>query len=126
MGAVVCRPVRAKLPRHASVRMRARVGVLEDVRGPAGDGPGSGHGDEQLGNGLHEAKRHEDALSVREAELSMLRRLGVDLEGKAFSSQQQGNLRVHMEKLGRHEEALNADAAKRILWSLLIVLRRGT
>ena len=27
--------------------VRARVGVLEDVRGAAGDGPGSGHGDER-------------------------------------------------------------------------------
>ena len=30
----------------------------------------------QLGNGLSEAKHHEDAASVREAELAMLRRLG--------------------------------------------------
>ena len=29
-----------------------------------------------LGNGLHEAERHADALTVREAELSMRLRLG--------------------------------------------------
>ena len=61
---------------HGVVLMRARVGVLEDVRGrPEGDLV-RGWAMTQLGNGLSLADHHEDALSVREAELSMKRRLG--------------------------------------------------
>ena len=37
---------------------------------------GSDPGDERAWGGLADAKRHEDALTVREAELSMMRRIG--------------------------------------------------
>jgi len=56
-----------------------------------------------LGNGLTGANRYEDALSVREAELSMLRRLGAS-ERSVLAVQ--GNLAVLYEELGRVEEAL--------------------
>ena len=46
---------------------------------------------------------HEDALVVKEAELSMLRRLGAS--EKAFSSVQGNNLANTYQKLGRLEEA---------------------
>ena len=42
---------------------------------------------QQLGNGLCVAGHYEDALSVKEAELAMLRRLGADEE--AYSSRRQ-------------------------------------
>ncbi|CAH0374866.1 unnamed protein product, partial [Pelagomonas calceolata] len=58
----------------------------------------------QLGNGLSVTKHQEDALSVEEAELSMLRRLGVS-EHHVLTTQ--GNIAVTYEKLGRYEEALN-------------------
>ena len=57
----------------------------------------------QLGNGLSEADHHEDALSVREAELSMERRIGAperDILGA------QSNLANTYNQLGRFEEAL--------------------
>jgi len=57
----------------------------------------------RLGNGLFDAKHHEAALSVRETELSMLRRLG-DAEERMLVTQ--GNLANTYEKLGRVEEAL--------------------
>ena len=56
----------------------------------------------QLGNGLHEVKQHEDALSVRKTELAMLRRIGVS-EGDLLCTQ--GNLANSYGKLGRLEEA---------------------
>ena len=68
------RPVRAKVPRRRA--LCARVGVLEDVLGAAGEGLGSGSAMGALGGGLSAAGHHEDALTVREAELSMARRLG--------------------------------------------------
>ena len=46
-------PVRATVPRRRGVR--ARVGVLEDVRGSAGGGPARRMAMTQLGNGLSEA-----------------------------------------------------------------------
>ena len=57
----------------------------------------------QLGNGLHDAKHHEDALSVQEAELSMKRRLGAPDESILTV---QGNLANTYEKLRRRGEAL--------------------
>ena len=42
---------------------RARVGVLEGTGRPEGEALGAG--DDELGNGLNEAGRHGDALSVR-------------------------------------------------------------
>ena len=56
----------------------------------------------ELGNGLYLACHHEDALSVREAELSMQRRLGGS-EGIIFATQT--NLANTYHELGRHEEA---------------------
>jgi tetratricopeptide (TPR) repeat protein len=58
---------------------------------------------QQLGNGLYDAGYHEDALSVREAELSILRRLGVPV-GHILVSQ--GNLAGTYYRLGRLAEAL--------------------
>jgi hypothetical protein len=57
----------------------------------------------ELGNGLHDAKHHEDELSVREAELSMRRRLGAD-EYELLVAQ--GNLACTYRSLGRLEDAL--------------------
>ena len=61
-----------------------------------------------LGLGLSEAGHHEDALSVKEAELSMLRRLGAPEEHLLFT---QSNLAATYARLGRLEEAfrLNRD-----------------
>ena len=56
-----------------------------------------------LGNGLAVADHHEDALVVREADLSMARRLG-DSAGNILVTQT--NLACTYEKLGRHEQAL--------------------
>ncbi len=57
----------------------------------------------QLGNGLFEADRYEDAAPVREAELAMKLRLGAD-EAKMLVVQ--GNLASTYGALGRHEETL--------------------
>ena len=57
----------------------------------------------QLGNGLSEADHHEDALSVREAELSMERRIGAPEEHILIT---QGNLATIYRELGLHEKAL--------------------
>ena len=57
----------------------------------------------QLGVGLHYAKHYEDALSVREAELSMLRR--IDAPEKNILDAQT-NLASTYQSLGRHEEAM--------------------
>ena len=60
----------------------------------------------QLGNGLTAGDQHEDALSVREAQLSILRRHG-GFEGPAHHMLVAlTNLAITYEKLGRHEEAL--------------------
>ena len=58
-----------------------------------------------LGNGLGAAKRHEDALSVREAELSMERRLGDSEEHNILDTQI--NLADTYRSLGRFQEALH-------------------
>ena len=57
-----------------------------------------------LGNGLFEDRHFEDALSVREAELAMKRRLGSPDEAILGV---QSNLASNYEMLGRVEEALN-------------------
>ena len=57
-----------------------------------------------LGHGLSDAGRHEDALSVKEAQLSMRRRLG-DAEYNILAVQ--GNLAVTYDRLGRHDSALH-------------------
>ena len=56
-----------------------------------------------LGNGLSDARRDEDALFVKEAELSMMRRLGAS---ECNILVVQGNLASTYEALGRREEAL--------------------
>ena len=57
---------------------------------------------QQLGNGLHDAKHHEEALSAREAHLSTIRRLGGS-EDAILDVQL--NLTISYQMLGRHEEA---------------------
>ena len=57
-----------------------------------------------LGNGLHDANHYEDALSVQEAELAMLRRLGAP---ECDILVVQGNLASTYRRLGRFEEALS-------------------
>ena len=56
-----------------------------------------------LGTGLHEIKHYEDALSVQEACLSLLRRHGA---AEFTILGMQNNLAVTYENLGRFEEAL--------------------
>ena len=57
----------------------------------------------QLGNGLSMARQHQAALSVREAELSMRRRLGLS---SAHVLATQSNLAITYHALGRLDEAL--------------------
>ena len=57
-----------------------------------------------LGNGLYEADHYEDALSVREADLSTERRVGAPEENILIV---QSNIANTYHVLGRHEEALN-------------------
>ena len=56
----------------------------------------------QLGNGLTNSHRHEDALSVKEAEFSMLVRIGAS-EEDVFAVQ--NNLAGTYQVVGRAEEA---------------------
>jgi tetratricopeptide (TPR) repeat protein len=56
-----------------------------------------------LGSGLYEADRHDEALSVREAELSMHRRLGTSGENLLAA---QNNLATSYQMVGRVEDAL--------------------
>jgi tetratricopeptide (TPR) repeat protein len=58
---------------------------------------------QQLGHGLSEANHYEDALSVQEAELSTLRRIGVPEEQMLVA---QSNLANTYQALGRLEPAL--------------------
>ena len=60
----------------------------------------------QLGNGLRNAGHNEDALSVREADLAMLRRVGVDEDDLLVA---QGNLADTYNSLGRHEDAIRIE-----------------
>jgi hypothetical protein len=57
----------------------------------------------QLGNGLHAAGHYEDALSLREDELSKLRRLGASGESLLVV---QGNIAGTYDMLGRLEDSL--------------------
>jgi tetratricopeptide (TPR) repeat protein len=59
-----------------------------------------------LGNGLSAARHHEDALSVQEAELAMLRRLGTD---EASILAVQANLAMTYGELGYMEKALSME-----------------
>ena len=56
-----------------------------------------------LGNGLQYARQHEEALFVREAELSMLRRIGGTQHAMLIV---QGNIANSYNALGRSEETL--------------------
>ena len=89
--------VRATLPRRRNARW---LGVLEnDVGRPEGDWArriAMTH----LGNGLSNAEHHEDALSVQEAELAMMRRIGAPEESILVA---QGNLAITYGALGRPE-----------------------
>jgi len=64
-----------------------------------------------LGNGLSESGYHQDALSVMEADLSMMLRIG---EAEHNILALQGNLATTYQRLGRPEEALRM---KRDLYS---------
>ena len=57
----------------------------------------------QLGTGLSDASQHEDALSVREAKLSMMLRLGTSANNILDT---QNNISCTYYKLGRFEQAL--------------------
>ncbi len=57
----------------------------------------------ELGRGLHEVEHYEGALSVQEAELSMLRRLGASESNILIT---QTNIALTYSALGRDEEAL--------------------
>ena len=57
-----------------------------------------------LGLGLMEAKRHDEALSVTEAELAILRRIGAPEDQMLMV---QSNLAMTYKQIGRLEEALN-------------------
>ena len=92
--------VRARLPRRRAVR--AWVGVLEACVGRLRRTV-QRLAMQQLGNGLAEAKHHEGALSVREAELAVMRRIGAAEHNILIA---QGNLAITYRQLGRHEEAL--------------------
>ena len=59
-----------------------------------------------LGLGLSSARHHEDALSVKEAELSMRQRVGASERELLVA---QGNLAVTCRKSGRHERALQME-----------------
>ena len=59
-----------------------------------------------LGLGLSAAKHHEHALSVREAELSTLRRIGASEDSENILAVQ-SNLAITYRALGRDEEALH-------------------
>ena len=64
-----------------------------------------------LGTGLTEARQHEEALSVREAELFMLRRLGMRVVRAAFRAREElVRLREAAIRL-REEEVLHEDRA---------------
>ena len=86
-----------------------------------GDGCGSGYAMGLLGNALHYAGRNEDALTVKEAQLSMLRRLG-DSENNILACQ--GNLANTRISSGRHERGLT-DRARRTLRMGESCWRRG-
>jgi hypothetical protein len=57
----------------------------------------------ELGNGLADAGRHEDALSVREAELSTKQRFGASENNILVA---RGNLANSLQLLGRLEQAM--------------------
>jgi hypothetical protein len=57
----------------------------------------------QLGNGLQDAQHHDEALSVREADLAMMRRIGASEDSMLIV---QTNLANTFQFLGRLEEAL--------------------
>ena len=60
----------------------------------------------ELGNGLSAVKHFKDALPVREAELSMLRRVGA-YEGAILNAQ--GNIAMTYGELGDREKALSME-----------------
>ena len=59
----------------------------------------------QLGNGLFHADHHEDAASLYEARLSLMRRLSASEVDMLVA---QSNLAISYANLGRYEEALSA------------------
>ena len=73
----------------------------------------------ELGNGLGAAKHHEDALTVREAELSMARRQGAP---EVIMLNVQSNLAGTYQALGRKEQALHT---RRDVYSGFLKLKGG-
>ena len=59
-----------------------------------------------LGNGLHDARHYEEAVSVREADFATDQRLGAPAENMLCT---QSNLATTYARLGRLEEALQMD-----------------
>ena len=101
---VLVQSVRARLPRRRE--MCARLGVLENYLGrPETDDQPRCLAMNVLGLGLGAAGHHEDALSVREAELAVKRRLGAT-RTQILSAQ--SNIAANTyNALGRLDEALS-------------------
>ena len=91
-----------KILMHSSTAFRGRGGLLATVGRPEAD-QARQLAMAELGNGLHDAKRHEEALSVQEAVLSMDQRLGVPELNILVTK---GNLARTYAMSGRLEEAL--------------------
>ena len=111
-------PVRARLSRRREVR--ARVGVLEGVRGRPEMDATRIFAMTHLGNGLSNAERHEDALSVKEAELAMMRRVGASEEERLIVK---GNLAIHVLYARAAREAMQMKRG-RIQWKFEAQWRR--
>jgi hypothetical protein len=79
------------------------MGVLEDVRWAAGDGHGRVSAIRLLGNALFDAGDHEDALLARQAELSLMKRVGAPGDHMLAAQTRVG---YSYNALGRNEEAL--------------------
>ena len=92
--------MRARIPRRRGVC--ARVACWKTYVGRPETAHVRGMAINQLGNGLSEGKQSEDALSVREVELSLARRRGADEDDILIA---QGNIAITYHRLGRLEEA---------------------
>ena len=107
-GTVVRAAVRARVPRRRACASGGRAGR---TTWGGRRRTSSGHGDEHAWERFIAARHFEDALSVKEAELAMARRLGAR-EGHTLC---RAILR-HVCKLGRRTG--HSMAARRILWTL--------
>ena len=96
------RPVQARLPRRRE--MRARLGLLEDVRGAAGGGRFAGLAIDQLGNGLVRCRSTTRSICVR-ADLAVSGALAPEGTCCAFRA----TLQTTYHMLGRAEEAMQME-----------------